>query len=114
MSVAFNYDAFLFVRSLDEIEIIAEAMPFDTKDDFHNYVFISDKETARELLTFFENAKNKEQESAKIVNDVFYWQTPKGNTVQSDFGKILGKKSLKDKLTSRNFNTIQKIITKLK
>ncbi|WP_313028057.1 DUF1697 domain-containing protein [Soonwooa sp.] len=114
MSEAFSYEAFLFVRSLEEIEAIAENMPFKTKEDFHNYVFISDKETSAELLTFFENAKNKEQESAKIVKDVFYWQTPKGNTLQSDFGKILGKKSLKDKLTSRNFNTIEKIIAKQK
>ena len=65
-------------------------------------------------LIHFENAKNKDQEAATIVKDVFYWQTPKGNTLQSDFGKILGKKSLKDKLTSRNFNTIEKIVNKLK
>lgn len=114
VSEAFSYDAFLFVRSLEEIESIAENMPFEAKEEFHNYVFISDKNTTKDLLAFFENAKNKDQESAKIVKDVFYWQTPKGNTLQSDFGKILGKKSLKDKLTSRNFNTIEKIITKLK
>lgn len=114
MSEAFSYEAFLFIRTLEKIESIAENTPFETKENFHNYVFISDKNSASELLTFFENAKNKDQESAKIVKDVFYWQTPKGNTLQSDFGKILGKKSLKDKLTSRNFNTIEKIITKLK
>lgn len=114
MSEAFSYEAFLFVKTLEEIKTIVENMPFETKEDFHNYVFISDKTTTKDLLVFFENAKNKDQESAKIVKDVFYWQTPKGNTLQSDFGKILGKKSLKDKLTSRNFNTIEKIITKLK
>lgn len=114
MSEAFSYDAFLFVRSLEDIEMIVENMPFETKEDFNNYVFISGKNTAQELLIHFENAKNKDQESATIVKDVFYWQTPKGNTLKSDFGKILGKKNLKDKLTSRNFNTIEKIVNKLK
>ena len=51
-------------------------------------------------------------EKAKIVNNIFYWQIPKGQTLLSDFGKVLGKKSLKDKLTSRNANTFEKIINK--
>jgi hypothetical protein len=47
------------------------------------------------------------------VNNIFYWQVPKGNTLDSTFGKILGRKSLKDQFTSRNINTFEKIIKKM-
>jgi uncharacterized protein (DUF1697 family) len=52
-------------------------------------------------------------EKAEIVNTVFYWRVPKGNTLDSSFGKVLGKKNLKDKMTSRNINTFEKILKKM-
>ena len=58
--------------------------------------------------------KKAEKERAEIVANTFYWQVPKGNTLDSSFGKILGKKQLKDKISSRNINTFDKIFIKLK
>lgn len=61
----------------------------------------------------FQNSSKTENEEAKVVNSYFYWQVPKGNTLNSTFGKILGKKSMKDQFTSRNLNTFEKILNKI-
>ena len=65
------------------------------------------------MLEEFKKVNHQENEEAKIVNQNFYWKIPKGNTLDSSFGKILGKKSFKDKFTSRNINTIEKMVNKL-
>ncbi|MGX9987074.1 DUF1697 domain-containing protein [Soonwooa purpurea] len=114
MSKTFNYEAFLFIRDFKSIENVLMKKAFEDKEDCHHYVFISDKNTAEKLQQYFEEKGNKEYESAKMVDAVFYWQTPKGNTLNSEFGKVLGMKNLKDKFTSRNLNTIEKIVNKLK
>ena len=64
------------------------------------------------LLEEFNHSIKSEYEAAAISNQYFYWTVSKGNTLDSSFGKVLGKKALKEKLTSRNLNTIEKIIKK--
>jgi hypothetical protein len=55
-----------------------------------------------------------EKETAQISNGLFYWQCRKGTTLDSGFSKILGRKNMKDKFTSRNLGTIAKIAAKMK
>ncbi|HAT92783.1 MAG TPA: hypothetical protein DCS36_10405 [Sphingobacterium sp.] len=61
----------------------------------------------------FSNSTHVPGEKGEIVDTVFYWRVPKGNTLDSSFGKVLGKKNLKDKMTSRNINTFEKILKKM-
>ena len=112
MSEHFSYDAFLFIKNEKEINDIFRNDPFITIDNFHNYVFLGSEKVEQTLLEEFEKASKAEGEQGKIVNEIFYWQVPKGQTLDSTFGKILGRKSLKDKMTSRNINTFEKIIKK--
>jgi hypothetical protein len=35
----------------------------------------------------FQKTSQAENEKAEIVNDIFYWQVPKGNTLDSTFEK---------------------------
>ncbi len=114
MSEYFGYEAFLFIRNEEEISEMLHNLPFEKEEDFHNYIFISIPGTENILLEEFEKSGNPEIEKAKIVQGNFYWKTPKGNTLDSHFGKILGRKNLKDKFTSRNINTFEKIVNKLK
>ena len=113
MSEHFGYDAFLFIKNEKEINDIFQNDPFPAIDDFHNYVFLGSEKVEETLLEEFEKANEAEGEKGKIVNNIFYWQVPKGQTLDSTFGKILGRKSLKEKMTSRNINTFEKIIKKL-
>ena len=112
MSKYFNYEAFLFLKTEEEIEEIFEKNPFSKAENLHVYSFIGIEGVEIILLEEFKNSKKTEFEEAKIINGNFYWQVPKGNTLDSSFGKVLGRKKLKDKMTSRNINTLEKILKK--
>lgn len=110
MSDHFSYEAFLFIKSQPEIENLWNGNPFTKNESLHCYTFIGNDGVEHILMQEFEAASKTEHEEAKIVNNNFYWQVPKGSTLDSTFGKILGKKSLKDQFTSRNINTFEKIL----
>ncbi|SDI66995.1 Uncharacterized conserved protein, DUF1697 family [Chryseobacterium taeanense] len=110
MSEHFSYDAFLFIKSQNDIENFWSGNPFLKNDNLHCYAFVGNDGVENILMKEFETGLKSEQEDAKIVNHIFYWQITKGNTLDSSFGKILGKKSLKDQFTSRNINTFEKIL----
>ncbi|WP_210149636.1 DUF1697 domain-containing protein [Chryseobacterium scophthalmum] len=112
MSEYFNYEAFLFVKTAEETELFWTINPFEKKEDFHTYAFVGNENVENILMNEFENASKSENEKAEIVSNIFYWQVSKGNTLDSSFGKVLGKKSLKDQFTSRNINTFEKILKK--
>lgn len=113
MSDHFFYEAFLFLKTNSEVEKIYTDCPFQKKDDSHIYVFVGSDGIDETLLQEFEKSKKTNDENAKIVNSTFYWQVEKGNTLDSDFGKILGRKNLKDAFTSRNMNTMEKVLKKM-
>jgi len=112
MSEYFNYEAFLFVKTAEEIELYWNKNPFDKSEEFHTYAFVGSENVENILMNEFENASKSENEKAEIVNNIFYWQVSKGNTLDSSFGKVLGKKNMKDQFTSRNINTFEKILKK--
>ncbi|REC61638.1 hypothetical protein DRF65_14380 [Chryseobacterium pennae] len=113
MSEYFSYEAFLFIKSHQETESFWKGIPFEKNEDLHIYSFVGMPGVENILMEEFEKATQAENEKAEIVNDIFYWQVPKGNTLDSTFGKILGKKSLKDQMTSRNVNTFEKVLKKM-
>jgi len=112
MSDYFSYEAFLFVKSQEETEVFWKSIPFEKNEELHIYGFVGIPGIEKVLMEEFQKAAQVENEKAEIVNDLFYWQVPKGNTLDSTFGKVLGKKSLKDQFTSRNVNTFEKILKK--
>lgn len=114
LSLHFAYEAFLFLKNKKELENIITNNPFESHSDFHIYIFIGIAEVENLLMTAFEKSKKASGERAQIVHKNFYWMVPKGNTLDSEFGKILGQKKLKNVFTSRNINTIEKISQKLK
>ncbi|MCD1117078.1 DUF1697 domain-containing protein [Chryseobacterium turcicum] len=112
MSEYFNYEAFLFIKTVAETELFWTKNPFEKNENFHTYAFVGNENVENVLMNEFEIALKSENEQAKIVNNIFYWQVSKGNTLDSSFGKVLGKKSLKNQFTSRNINTFEKILKK--
>ena len=112
MSEYFSYEAFLFVKSQEETEMFWNSIPFEKNENLHIYAFVGMPGVENTLMEEFQKAIQTEDEKAEIVNDIFYWQVSKGNTLDSTFGKVLGKKSLKDQFTSRNTNTFEKILKK--
>lgn len=113
MSDHFSYEAFLFIRSQEETEVFWNSIPFEKNDDLHIYAFVGNPGVETVLMEEFAKASKTENEKAEIIENILYWQVPKGNTLDSSFGKVLGKKSLKDQFTSRNINTFEKILKKM-
>lgn len=113
MSEYFDYEAFLFLKNENEISEIVNNNPFTKAEDLHIYAFVGIEDVETLLIEEFSKSDKAENEKAEIVADTFYWQIPKGNTLGSTFGKVLGKKKLKDKITSRNINTFERILKKL-
>ena len=113
MSVHFNYEAFLFLKEKSEIEAIIKNNPFVKSKDFHTYSFIGIDDIEILLMENFINGIKTKEEEAQIKSTNFYWKIPKGNTLESEFGKILGQKKLKNSFTSRNINTLEKILNKI-
>lgn len=112
LSSHFGYEAFLFLKTENEVKAILKKNPFQAANNFHHYVFITAENTASLLKEKFETCQKSKGEKGMLIDDIFFWQVEKGNTLDSDFGKILGNKSFKEKLTSRNINTLEKIALK--
>lgn len=113
MSAHFSYEAFLFLKDKNEIEIIFNNNPFVPKDNFQIYCFVGMDGVENTLMDEFEKGQKSDGEEAKIVAQNFYWKVAKGNTLDAEFGKILGRKNLKDAFTSRNINTLEKVLKKM-
>ncbi|UWX61739.1 DUF1697 domain-containing protein [Chryseobacterium oranimense] len=113
MSDHFSYEAFLFIKSQEETQVFWNSIPFEKNNDLHIYAFVGNPGVENVLMSEFEAASKTENEKAVIIKNIFYWQVSKGNTLDSTFGKILGKKSLKDQFTSRNINTFEKVLKKM-
>ncbi len=108
----FNYECFLFIKKKEDILNIVKENPFENDVNFHVYYFVTETGNAKILMDEFQKCPSSKDEEAYLKQDHFYWKVKKGNTLDSEFGKILGKKNFKSLFTSRNMNTIEKIIKK--
>jgi len=113
MSGHFSYEAFLFVKSQAEIETIFSENPFEREPEYHIYSFVGVDGIEKILMSEFEKSRKALGEEAQLIGSNFYWRVPKGNTLDSEFGNILGRKNLKDSFTSRNINTFKKVLKKI-
>ncbi len=113
MSAHFNYECFLFLKDKQEVETIFRNTPFAPDAGFHVYGFVGVDGIEKTLLAEFGKAEKSAGEAAQVVARHFYWRVPKGNTLGSTFGKILGRKNLRDAFTSRNINTFEKVLKKM-
>ena len=104
----------LFVKRSDEVPAILEKVPFAGDAELHIYAFICEPGFEEVLLREFGKITPSEKETAKIKGGLFYWQCRKGATLDSGFSKILGRKDMKERFTSRNISTIAKIAAKMK
>jgi len=89
---------------------IIEGFPFQLENDYHHYViFCESPEIIDELMSFHKNLDTKFEDIA-AGKMVIYWQVLKGNTTDSVFAKLLAKSKYKTSTTTRNINTLKKIV----
>lgn len=115
LSAAFHYDAYVFLRTAKELaSVMSAAARAAAGPDCHLYWLIcDDSHVITELSGVFASLPHQQNETFIPTVGGAFWIVPVGETLESAFGsKVLGAKKYKDKLTSRNMNTIEKI-TKL-
>lgn len=107
----FGFEVTVFVRSVSYLETIIGKSPFKNRDDFElkkcYYVFLS-KEPEAHLIQELQE-KNYENERFNIENQCLYLYCIKGageaKLTNNEIQKRLGVKA-----TSRNHNTVQKLV----
>jgi uncharacterized protein (DUF1697 family) len=103
----------LFIKSTDEVVAYISSVPFEDNTSFHIYAFVCEPDFEDTLLNEFGKVTPSDGEAAEISNGLFYWQCRKGATLDSGFSKILGRKNMRDKFTSRNIDTMAKVAAKM-
>jgi uncharacterized protein (DUF1697 family) len=107
LSTAFSYDAHVQVFSHGELASIVQGYPFETDEDHHRYVVFCDStETAGELG----NADVGDMEKVSAQGRIVYWRCPKGSTLDTPFSKMTSAKKYKVATTTRNLNTVEKML----
>jgi len=105
----FGYDAWVHVLTTDALRAIVDDYPFERgRDGWHDYVlFVLDAQVADELLA---TELDPAHEAAASGDGVVYWTVPKGDTLDSVLGRAIGKTAYKPHLTSRNVNTLERLL----
>ena len=104
----FGYEAWVHVLTQATIRGIVDAYPFARSAERHAYVVFILKSEVRDELLAVELDPSVEQ--AEAGDGVIYWSTPKGSTLDSAMGKAQGSGRHKQWLTTRNLNTLEKLL----
>jgi len=107
----FGYEAWIVLVSMDAVRAAIDAFPFDASDPSRQpwVIFGSDDDILEELA---DAAASMDQGVDPVARGkgVLYWNPVKGTTVDTPFGKLLGRKTYKATTTNRNLRTLQKIV----
>lgn len=110
VSSRFNYPAKILVLKQSELKPIVDKYPFDSSDaDYQHYILFLRAGLVDELASSAGELDAKIEAIAK-GNSVLYWKVLKGMTLKSPFAKVLTKSKFKDFHTSRNINTVRKLL----
>lgn len=105
----YGYEPHVHVLDLDALQAIADAYPFERgREGWHDYVLFAPDAAVRADILRFE--LDPAVERAAEGDGVVYWTVPKGETLGSRLGTAIGKPAFKPHLTSRNLNTIDKLL----
>jgi len=105
----FGYDAWIVLVPHDALAAILDGFPFDSAEDRHDYVlFGSDQGALDDLLADLPLDDTVEQVAPGT--GVVYWSCPKGSSTDTAFAKRAGAARFKRTTTTRNANTLRKLL----
>lgn len=107
----FNYPAQLLICAPEQLSDIISRFPFETGDHEHRYIIFMEPGRPAQMIA---GAPTLDQgtETIQANEAVVYWRVQKGQTLDSPFGKYMNKMTGKYLLTTRNVNTLEKILKK--
>ncbi|WP_144711561.1 DUF1697 domain-containing protein [Curtobacterium pusillum] len=105
----FGYDAWIVLVPHDDLAAIVDGFPFPSAEDRHDYVlFGSDDAALDDLLADLELDESVERVARG--SGVVYWSCPKGSSTDTVFAKRAGAARFKRTTTTRNANTLRKLL----
>ena len=114
LRAAFGYDAWVIVKNREQVAAIIDGYPFTPADDGvprHAYaVMTTGQDVVKKLLADCPGLSPVERAAAG--GDVLYWEVPKGSTLESKLSKHMAKAKYKPLTTTRNLNTMHKVLAK--
>jgi uncharacterized protein (DUF1697 family) len=110
ISAFFGYDAKILVYNVNDLQELVTNYPFERDEANHAYAVLIDDELILEELSEVTTKYLEKSEKATVGESVIYWQCPKGKTLDTQFAKILNKVKYRTSSTTRNVNTLEKIL----
>ncbi len=107
----FHFPAKVQVHRMATLHQIIDASPFDGREShMHSYVIFFENGLEEALLAEATDL-DESVEQIEIGRGVLYWRVPKGSTLNTRFAKYLTMARYRDLQTSRNINTLRKIVS---
>ncbi|MGH7196012.1 MAG: DUF1697 domain-containing protein [Candidatus Saccharimonadales bacterium] len=111
LTSSFSYQAQVCVLSVEKLSEIVANYPFkDASAEYHRYVIFKDETPDAAALAAVK--LEDKLESIQTGDHVIYWRVLKGHTLDSDFAKQSAKTATKIFSTTRNLNTLERILQK--
>jgi len=114
LASSFGFDVPLIIVSADQVDQVLADLPWPPDPAIQRYVLFARPGVADRLWQTWQTVTPAEAEAAALVNGQFYWCCAKGHTLDSGLSPILGDKSFRADLTSRNANTVAKVAARLR
>lgn len=108
LSDQFDFPIKTGIVSEENLRQIIDSCPFEHRENFHRYVLFIDQMIDPDQIQTDPGA-----EEVRAGDGVIYWTVQKGQTLHSNFAKQSEKKLKNTFSTTRNLNTLEKIIKKM-
>jgi uncharacterized protein (DUF1697 family) len=105
----FGYDAWIVLVPHDDLAALVAAFPFPRAEDRHDYVVFGSDDTALDDLLAGVDPDPAVERVAR-GHGVVYWSCPKGSSTDTVFAKRAGAARFKRTTTTRNTNTLRKLL----
>jgi uncharacterized protein (DUF1697 family) len=105
----FGYDAWIVLVPHDDLAAIVDGFPFPSAEDRHDYVLFGSDEAALDDLLADLDVDEAVERVARGTG-VVYWSCPKGSSTDTVFAKRAGAARFKRTTTTRNANTLRKLL----
>jgi uncharacterized protein (DUF1697 family) len=110
LSETFKYAAYVLIYPFDSLTDIIAQCPFEPTETHHAYVIFIDNAAIFDELWTISKGIGDESRWVNAGNSVLYWRVEIGQTLHTDFAKIIAKVKYKKSVTVRNINTLEKMV----